>query len=81
MDRHPHDPPTAKARRRLGQRFGLMMGRDVDHVRCDYAGERQLILVHGQARDLHGPRGSCTCCPRRAPLLTVDGDPVGKVAP
>jgi hypothetical protein len=75
-DRHPHDPPTAKARTRLGQRFAGLMDRNTTHVRVDYADGRQYVKVIGSAVDLHGPRGVCTCCPRRR-ALTVDGDEVG----
>jgi hypothetical protein len=73
---HPHDPPTVEARRRLGQTFGMLMGRDVAHVRVDYNDDRQYLKVVGTAVDLHGPHGVCTCCPRTA-RLTADGDVVG----
>lgn len=75
-DVHPHDPPTRKAQALLRTRFGQLMDCSVMHVRVDYHDQRQLLQVHGTARDLHGPQGKCICCPR-SPRLTVDGDPVG----
>lgn len=76
MDAHPHDPPTRKAQQLLRSRFGQLMDRTVIHVRVDYRDDRQLLTIHGSAAELHGPRGRCTCCPRR-PRLTIDGDVVG----
>lgn len=75
-DVHAHDPPTRKAQQLLRTRFAQLMDRSVIHLRVDYSDRRQLLQVHGTARELHGPQGRCTCCPRR-PRLTVDGDPVG----
>ncbi len=77
---HPHDPPTREARRRLGQTFGLLMGREVTHVRLDYGDPLQWCKVIGSARDLHGPQGVCSCCPRQR-RRTVDGDLVGEGPP
>lgn len=76
MDDHPHDPRTRKAQALLRTRFSQLMDRSVVHVRVDYHDDRQVIRLLGSARDLHGPQGQCTCCPR-SPRLTVDGDPVG----
>lgn len=73
---HPHDPPTAEARKRLGQTFGQLMDRAIPHVRLDYSDDRQWCKVIGTASELHGPAGVCTCCPRSR-RLTIDGDPVG----
>lgn len=73
---HPHDPKTRDAAARLGTLFGMLMGREVVHVRVDLHDRRQYVKVHGSVRDLHGPRGVCTCCPR-ARRRTVDGDEVG----
>lgn len=76
-DVNPHDPPTRKAQALLRSRFAQLMDRSIVHVRVDYSDQRQLLTIHGTARDLHGPRGVCRDgCPR-SPRLTVDGDPVG----
>lgn len=75
-DIHPHDPPTRAAQALLRTLFSQLMDRAVLHLRVDYNDQRQLLTIHGTARDLHGPQGKCTCCPRR-PKLTVDGEPVG----
>ena len=75
---HPHDPKTREARRLLGQRFGMLMGHDVTHLRLDLLDNRQTVEVvarhWGQLHDPH--TGVCTCCPRR-PRMTIDGDVVG----
>lgn len=76
-DQHPHDPPTRKAAALLRTRFSMLMDRSVAHVRVDYRDERQWLKVLGMARDMHGPQGCCTDCPRAA-KRTVDGDVVGR---
>jgi hypothetical protein len=72
---HPHDPPTIQAAKRLRTLFGQMMDGTIRHLRVDLYDQRQFVQVLGTARELHGPQGQCSCCPRR-PKLTVDGDPV-----
>jgi hypothetical protein len=74
---HPHDQPTRKAQRLLRTRFHQLMGHEVLHLRVDYQDQRQWLHVLGSARDLHGPQGRCTCCPRRV-RMTVDGEPVAQ---
>ena len=35
-------------------------------LRDDHAIPGEEIILVGHARDLHGPDGACTCCPRRS---------------
>lgn len=76
MAQHPHDPATRKAQALLRTRFGTLMDHSVRHLRVDYADQRHYVKVVGTARELHGPQGVCSCCPR-SPRLTVDGEVVG----
>lgn len=50
-----------RERKRTNQLFRELMDRRKKHVRITPADSVTLV---GHARDLHGPRGCCTCCPR-----------------
>lgn len=59
----PTQAQEKDARARLRECFE----EEITHLRAgDWrsAGESEVRLV-GHLRDLHGPRGRCTCCPRR----------------
>lgn len=56
------DKVAAAAHRRFWQ---LFFQRDL-HIRVPDRGDPHVyVRLVGHARDLHGPDGCCTCCPRR----------------
>lgn len=60
-----YDARTPRQRKRADQRFYQLLDRGDLHIRVpDRTSGVQVSLV-GHARDLHGPTGVCTCCPRR----------------
>ena len=57
-----------RERKDTNAQFSNLMDRLLTHVRVGQGlrdGTR--ITLVGHARDLHGPAGVCTCCPRREP--------------
>lgn len=55
-----------RERKNANSTFRQMMDKDVRHVRIgSQRGDNTGIRFIGHAKDLHGPQGVCTCCPRR----------------
>lgn len=53
-------------RKDANARFSSMMDETVTHVRVGQGRRHRTgVALIGYARDLHGPDGVCTCCPRR----------------
>lgn len=54
-------------RKDANARFSNMMDEIVTHVRVGQGHRHRTgVALIGHARDVHGPDGICTCCPRRA---------------
>lgn len=55
-----------RERKNTNAQFRDMMDENVTHLRVGQGREhRTAVALIGHARDLHGPDGVCTCCPRR----------------
>lgn len=58
-----------RERKDSNAQFRNMMDKTVPHVRVGQGREHWTgIRLIGHARELHGPAGICTCCPRAGGL-------------
>lgn len=56
-----------RERRETNSKFSALMDQLETHLRVGAEHkDRTSVTLLGHARDLHGPAGVCTCCPRRA---------------
>jgi hypothetical protein len=55
-----------RQRKDANAQFSNLMDKLIAHVRVGQGlGDGTRVVLIGHARDLHGPRGVCSCCPRR----------------